>query len=129
MLTAHSQPSTSLASRPVCTSLTCIEMLLGWSLCQTTSVFAMSDVKLIEANLVKAYKYTTTDFFLVLVYCVILFSVLCQKTSVAKRPFIMHEPLLGGIRTTFQTFFFYRCTMHSDIHTVHSPTDAHLLKL
>ena len=26
-------------------------------------------------------------------------------------------------------FFFYRCTVHSDIHTVHSPTDAHLLKL
>ena len=24
---------------------------------------------------------------------------------------------------------FYRCTMHSDIHTVHSPTDAHLLTL
>ena len=24
---------------------------------------------------------------------------------------------------------FYRCTVHSDIHTVHSPTDAHLLKL
>jgi hypothetical protein len=23
---------------------------------------------------------------------------------------------------------FYRCAMHSDIHTVHSPTDAHLLK-
>jgi len=26
-------------------------------------------------------------------------------------------------------YFFYRCTVHSDIHTVHSPTDAHLLKL
>jgi len=26
-------------------------------------------------------------------------------------------------------FKFYRCTVHSDIHTVHSPTDAHLLKL
>jgi len=25
--------------------------------------------------------------------------------------------------------FFYRCTVHSDIHTVHSPTDAHILKL
>jgi len=25
-------------------------------------------------------------------------------------------------------FFFNRCTVHSDIHTVHSPTDAHLLK-
>jgi len=25
--------------------------------------------------------------------------------------------------------FFYRCTVHSDIHTVHSPTDAHVLKL
>ena len=24
---------------------------------------------------------------------------------------------------------YYRCTVHSDIHTVHSPTDAHLLKL
>ena len=24
---------------------------------------------------------------------------------------------------------FYRCTVHSDIHAVHSPTDAHLLKL
>ena len=24
---------------------------------------------------------------------------------------------------------FYRCTVHSDIHTVHSPTDAHLLEL
>ena len=24
---------------------------------------------------------------------------------------------------------FYRCTVHSDIHTVHSPTDARLLKL
>ena len=24
---------------------------------------------------------------------------------------------------------FYRCTVHSGIHTVHSPTDAHLLKL
>ena len=24
---------------------------------------------------------------------------------------------------------FYHCTVHSDIHTVHSPTDAHLLKL
>ena len=23
---------------------------------------------------------------------------------------------------------FYRCTVHSDIHTDHSPTDAHLLK-
>jgi len=47
------------------------------------------NVKLIQANLVKAYKYTTTNSFLVLVYCVILFSVLCQKTSVAKRPFMM----------------------------------------
>ena len=28
-----------------------------------------------------------------------------------------------------QVYFFYRCTVHSDIHTVHSPTDAHLLKL
>jgi len=27
------------------------------------------------------------------------------------------------------TLFFYRCTVHSDIHTVHSPTDARLLKL
>jgi hypothetical protein len=26
-------------------------------------------------------------------------------------------------------FNFYRCTVHSDIHTVHSPTDAHLLNL
>jgi len=26
-------------------------------------------------------------------------------------------------------FNIYRCTVHSDIHTVHSPTDAHLLKL
>ena len=26
-------------------------------------------------------------------------------------------------------YSFYRCTMHSDIHTVHSPTDAHLLEL
>ena len=25
--------------------------------------------------------------------------------------------------------FFYRCTMHSVIHTVYSPTDAHLLQL
>jgi len=25
--------------------------------------------------------------------------------------------------------FFNRCTIHSDIHTVHSPTDANLLKL
>jgi len=24
---------------------------------------------------------------------------------------------------------FYCCTVHSDIHTVHSPTDAHLLEL
>jgi len=24
---------------------------------------------------------------------------------------------------------FYRCTVHSDIHTVHSPTDEHLLKI
>jgi len=24
---------------------------------------------------------------------------------------------------------FYHCTVHSDIHTVYSPTDAHLLKL
>ena len=24
---------------------------------------------------------------------------------------------------------FYRCTVQSDIHTVHSPTDAHLLEL
>ena len=24
---------------------------------------------------------------------------------------------------------FYRCNVHSDIHTVRSPTDAHLLKL
>ena len=24
---------------------------------------------------------------------------------------------------------FYRCTEHSDIHTVQSPTDAHLLEL
>ena len=24
--------------------------------------------------------------------------------------------------------FFYHCTMHSDIHAVHSPTDADLLK-
>ena len=24
---------------------------------------------------------------------------------------------------------FYHCTVHSDIHTVHSPTDAHLLKV
>jgi hypothetical protein len=27
------------------------------------------------------------------------------------------------------TFFFYRCTVHSDIHTVHSPRNADLLKL
>jgi len=26
-------------------------------------------------------------------------------------------------------YFFYRCTVHSDIHTVHSPTNAHLLEL
>jgi len=26
------------------------------------------------------------------------------------------------------TIFFYRCTVHSDIHAVQSPTDAHLLK-
>ena len=26
-------------------------------------------------------------------------------------------------------FIHYRCTVHSDIHAVHSPTDAHLLKL
>jgi len=25
-------------------------------------------------------------------------------------------------------YYFYRCTVHSDIHTVHSPTNAHLLK-
>ena len=79
-------------------------MLLGWSLCQTTSVFAMPDVKLIQANLVRAYKYTTTNRFLVLVCCVILFSVLCKKTFVAKRPFIIHKSLLATIRTTFQTF-------------------------
>ena len=24
--------------------------------------------------------------------------------------------------------FFYSCTVHSDIHTIHSPTDAHLIK-
>ena len=24
---------------------------------------------------------------------------------------------------------FYRCTVHFDIHTIHSPTDANLLKL
>ena len=29
----------------------------------------------------------------------------------------------------FSSNNFYRCTVHSDIHTVHSPTDAHLLKL
>ena len=28
-----------------------------------------------------------------------------------------------------QNNFFYRCTVHSDIYTVHAPTDAHLLKL
>jgi len=28
----------------------------------------------------------------------------------------------------FTAMFFYRCTVHSDIHTVHSPTDSHLLK-
>jgi hypothetical protein len=62
------------------------------------------NVKLIQANLVEAYTYATTNSFLVLVYCVIRFSVLCQKVSVAKRPFMKHEPLLGGNRTTFQTF-------------------------
>jgi len=25
-------------------------------------------------------------------------------------------------------FYFYLCTTHSDIHTVHSPTDAHFIK-
>jgi hypothetical protein len=78
-------------------------MLLGWSLCQPTGESAMSDVKLIEANLVKPCKYMATNSFLVLVYCVILFSVLCQKTSVAKRSLIMHETVLGGIRTALQT--------------------------
>ena len=29
---------------------------------------------------------------------------------------------------TFSLISFYRCTVHSDIHTVHSSTDAHLLK-
>jgi len=29
----------------------------------------------------------------------------------------------------FYYFYSYHCTVHSDIHTVHSPTDAHLLKL
>jgi hypothetical protein len=24
---------------------------------------------------------------------------------------------------------FYRCTVHSDVHTIYLPTDAHLLKL
>jgi len=28
----------------------------------------------------------------------------------------------------FKFFFFYHCTMHCDIHTVPSPTDAHLLE-
>ena len=32
-------------------------------------------------------------------------------------------------RETLKENFFYRCTMHSDIHTVHLPADAHLLKL
>ena len=27
------------------------------------------------------------------------------------------------------SYHFYRCTVHSDIHTAHSPTDAHLLEL
>ena len=45
VLTPHSQPATSSAIRPVCTNLTRIEMLLGWSPCQTTSVFAMPDAK------------------------------------------------------------------------------------
>jgi hypothetical protein len=35
------------------------------------------------------------------------------------------------IVTLFSHFltFLYRCTVHSDIHTVHSPTDAHLLTI
>jgi len=33
------------------------------------------------------------------------------------------------VRKLHTIFFFYHCTVHSDIHTVHSPTDAHLLKL
>ena len=35
----------------------------------------------------------------------------------------------GRHSQTKSSLFFYRCTVHSDIHTVHSPTDAHLLEL
>ena len=33
------------------------------------------------------------------------------------------------MRLSYCSDFFYRCTVHSNIHTVHSPTDAHLVKL
>ena len=36
-----------------------------------------------------------------------------------------HTVIIGEI----YTINVYRCTVHSDIHTVHSPTDAHLLEL
>jgi hypothetical protein len=38
-------------------------------------------------------------------------------------------PSLSLLENSERLFFFYRCTVHSDIHTVNSPTDAHLLKL
>jgi hypothetical protein len=37
--------------------------------------------------------------------------------------------LLACVLPSIREINFYRCTVHSDIHTVHSPTDAHLLEL
>jgi len=38
----------------------------------------------------------------------------------------LHSLQYGSFETEIDL---YRCTMHSDIHTVYSPTDAHLLTL
>jgi len=38
-------------------------------------------------------------------------------------------PLFKSLELNEEMLFFYRCNVHSDIHTVHSRTDAHLLKL
>ena len=36
---------------------------------------------------------------------------------------------MEAARSSETSVNFYRCTVDSDIHTVHSPTDAHLLEL
>ena len=55
---------------------------------------------------------------------------LCENYNEASWKLKLLYELSNYVQTAHQkeVMFFYRCTVHSDIHTVQSPTDALLLK-